>query len=516
MNIESHFEHPFTNPSRIPTPPGAKIAIRRGEGWMFLIASQPRFSFRLAVILLGCCALARMAPAAEKPGVAKRVKESDDLLTLEQAYDRTLATDQTIRIAYYEVRKAKLLPWSALTRLGPQINANSNYLRSQEFERVPTAGPDSTSFLRVGSGTAGISVQQPLIDFTVFPAYRLGSLTAAAARLEHQYTVRETLFGVASAYYEVLKEASLVNVNRETLRLASEQLSLAEKRANVGEVTRVDVLRAQVTVETARRTLVESENTLEGDRNTLRNILNLQPNAALRVVEPPDYPTTLPPFEGLLARAYAHREDYRIKIIAIDQDTERRNAVIAEYGPKLVAEWDGSLNNTTGTTATSDHAWQATVTVQLPILNGGQREIDLRTANLQIEETKLDRERTAKSVESDVKTAWLAVRTAEQTLKALHAQVVAAEQAYHDSEIQYRAGTATSTDLLSALNDLNTARIDLTTETYDYQVALRNLEEVAGVFQEPRCNSPKFDEKVFPHSHPSLGRGRLVVLPPNP
>jgi outer membrane protein TolC len=486
MNIESHFEYPFTTPSRISPLAGARGASGCGEGWI-----TRRRSFRLAAILLGCCALARMAHGVEKPGVAKRAKERYDLITLEQAYDRTLATDQTIRIAYYEVRKAKLLPWSALTRMGLQVNANSNYLRSQEFERIPTAGADSLSCIRAGSGTAGISVQQPLIDFTVFPAYRLGRLTAAAARLEHQYTVRETLFGVATAYYQVLKDGSLVNVNRESLRLASEQLSLAEKRANVGEVTRVDVLRAEVTVETARRTVVESENALEGDRNTLRDILNFAPDAPLRVVEPPDYPTTLPPFEGLLSRAYAHREDYRIKIIAIDQDTERRNSVIAEYGPRLVAEWDGSLNHTSGTAPLSDNYWQATVSVQVPILNGGQREIDLRTANEQIEETKLDRERTAKTVESDVKTAWLAVRTAEQILKALHAQVVAAEQAYHDSEIQYRAGTATSTDLLAALNDLNTARIDLTTETYDYQVALRNLEEVAGVFQEPRVQKVK-------------------------
>jgi outer membrane protein TolC len=456
-------------------------------------ASRPRISFRLAVVFLGCCALAgtaSMGSAADK-AAAKRAGENDGMVTLEQAYDRTLITDQSIRIAYYQVRQAKLLPWSALTKLGPQVNLNNNYLRSEEFERVPTAGADSTSFIRTGSGTAGISFQQPLIDFTVFPAYRLGKLSAAAARLEHQYTVRETLFGVAGAYYEVLKASSLVDVNRETLRLAGEQLSLAQKRFNVGEVTRVDVLRAQVVVETARRTLVESENTFEGDRNTLRNILNLPPDAPLRLVDPPDYPTTLPPFQDLLSRAYAHREDYKVKMIAIDQDTERRNEVIGQYYPKVVAEWDGSLNHTSGTSSLSDNYWQASVSFQLPILNGGQREIDLRTANEQIEITKLARDQSSKTVESDVKTGWLAVRTAEQALKALHAQVVAAEQAYHDSEIQYRAGTATSTDLLAALNDLNTARIDLTTETYDYQVALRNLEEVAGVFQEPRVQKAK-------------------------
>src|SRR5207302_8464209 len=113
-----------------------------------------------------------------------------------------------------------------------------------------------------GSQPSGLAFQQPIIDFTVFPAYKLGRLSAQSARLEHQFTIRETLFGVARAYYEVLKQQRLVAVNRETLELGTRQLDLSQKRADVGEVTRADVLRARVTVETARRTLVESENTL--------------------------------------------------------------------------------------------------------------------------------------------------------------------------------------------------------------------------------------------------------------
>src|SRR5213592_4797984 len=57
------------------------------------------------------------------------------LITLEQAYDRALSTDQSIRIAYWEVRKANLLPWSALTRLGPQITASGGYTRGETFTK---------------------------------------------------------------------------------------------------------------------------------------------------------------------------------------------------------------------------------------------------------------------------------------------------------------------------------------------------------------------------------------------
>jgi outer membrane protein TolC len=431
-------------------------------------------------------------------------------ITLEQAYDRALATDQSIRIAYWEVRKANLLPWSALTRLGPQITASGGYSRREQFTKrtveetvtqassatgIPTIAEsrsvERTTRSRAGTGDAGLTYVQPLIDLTVFPAYRAGKISTVITRLEHQFTVRGTLFGVAEGYYEVLKQQRLVDVNREALRLAGEQLDLAQKRADVGEVTRADVLRATVTVETARRTLVESENVLEFVRNTLRNILNFAPDVPLHLVEPPDFSSTLPPFEELLKRAYAQREDLRVKELAIDQDIARRGEIIGEYGPRVVAQFDTSRNHISGSSTSSNYDWQAAVSVQLPIFTGGQREIDLLTANRQIEQTRLDRERTAKTIESDVKQAWLTVRSLQQTIKALHAQVVAAEQGYHDLEIQYRAGTATSVDVLSALNDLNTARKDLAVQTYDYQVALRNLEQVSGVFQQPRVQSSK-------------------------
>lgn len=113
------------------------------------------------------------------------------------------------------------------------------------------------------------------------------------------------------------------------------------------------------------------------------------------------------------------------------------------------------------------------------------------TINRQIKQTRMMRERTAKTVEAEVKQAWLSVRSLRQTILALHAQVVAAEQGYHDLGIQYRAGTTTSVDVLSALNDLNAARKDLAVQTYDYQVALRNLEQPSGVFQQARVERSK-------------------------
>ena len=122
----------------------------------------------------------------------------------------------------------------------------------------------------------------------------------------------------------------------------------------------------------------------------------------------------------------------------------------------------------------------------MPFLTGGQREIDLRTAGYQIGESQLNYEKLSKTIESQVKTAWLDIRTLRESLVALKAEVAASEQTYHDLETQYKAGTATSVDVLVGLRDLNNSRTQLIGATYDYQVALRNLQLSVAAFQKNR------------------------------
>jgi len=70
-------------------------------------------------------------------------------------------------------------------------------------------------------------------------------------------------------------------------------------------------------------------------------------------------------------------------------------------------------------------------------------------------------------------------------------QVDAADKSYQDEVHEYQAGTAASVDVLTALVSLNTSENSLAVQTYLYQVALRNLEEAAGVFQEQRVQLEK-------------------------
>jgi outer membrane protein TolC len=400
------------------------------------------------------------------------------VITLDEAYDIAAATDQSIRIAYWEIRKANLLPWSALTVLGPQLSAGAGYDRNQSHGAGQIITDENSNL--------NVTYTQPFVNFTVFPAYRYGKLAAIAARLQHQYTIRQVLFGVASAYYQVLTQEGIVQVDQKTVDLAAEQLDVAQKRLNVGEVTPTDSLNAQVTLESAKVALIQAKNTLLLDRDTLGNILNLGGDSGFQLATPPDYPTTIPPFDKLLAIAYRNREDLQVGNIAIAEDIAKKGEVVAEYAPEITGAVSDSYANAHGLYGPQTQVWDANVSVSMPFLTGGQREIDLKTAGEQVEEDKLNRDKIAKTVEAAVKQAWLNAESLQESLVSLRVQVDAARQSYQDEQHQYEAGTAASVDVLSSLINLNTSENSLEVQVYAYQVALRNLEAAAGVFQQAR------------------------------
>jgi outer membrane protein TolC len=422
------------------------------------------------------CLLAALLTAL--PLYAADPPQQARVITLDEAYDIALATDQSIRIAYEQIRMANLLTWSALTALGPQLTAGGALDRNQAHGGGSTAINETSN--------ANVTFTQPLLNFGVFPAYHYGKLAAVAARLQHQFTIRQVLFGVASAYYQVLTDEGTVTVDQKTVDLGEKQLDVAQKRLNVGEVTPTDALNARVTLEMAKVALIQAKNTLLADRDTLGNILNLGGDSGFQVVLPPDYPTTIPPFEKLLAIAYMNREDLRVGDLVIGEDYAKRGEIVAQYAPTVVGEASDSYANANGFYGPQKQVWDANITVSMPFLTGGQREINLKTAGEQVEVDRLNRDMIVKTVEGNVRQAWLKARSLRDSLVSLRVQVDAARESYMDEEHEYQAGTAASVDVLLALVNLNTSENALDTQVYLYQVALRGLEQAAGVFQEQR------------------------------
>lgn len=401
-------------------------------------------------------------------------------LTLDQALDKALATDQSIAIAAAEAGKAALEPRSALVRMMPTLTGNAGATRNDRNG----SGTTGTSNGVTSNGSASITLDQPLIDLSLAPAIRRGKLISESARLQYLNAIRQTLFAVTTAFYDVLEQERIVAVDLEAVKLAEENVTIADKRAKAGAVTRTDVLRATASLEENRRSLIVSQSTLDLKRNILANILNLGPQRDFILVEPATASGADPDFNELLRIAYAHREDLRATELVIQQQVERKEEIKGLYGPKLGAQL--SASSTAASQNRDSNEWQAAFSVRMPFMTGGQRKLDLKGADYDIQQARLSFDQQRKAVQEEAMSAWVEVRTLRETIVALQAQVAAAEQSYKDLQTQYSAGTAKSIDVLAELRSLNAARKDLAVQTLGLQLALKRLDVVSGVFQEQR------------------------------
>jgi len=403
------------------------------------------------------------------------------LITLEEAYDLALASDQSIAIAMIGIQQARLQPASAWVKLTPTVGADAS-LSIRDSLNVAN---------RRYTSSGGVTIDQPIFDPTFLPALRRGKLAVEAAGMDYHRQIRETLFGVAQAYYDVYTQQKIIEVDKESLRLAREQQEAVQVRFEVGEVTRAEVLRAQVTVENARRILIEDTSALVSLKNILANILNLEQGEAFRVSEPAARSSPVPKFENLLKQALTQREDIRSQNLLVRQNEERITEVRSSYLPSVVAQIDASTNdNTTGNPRYQNDV-QGNIGLRIPLYSGGQKAIDVKGAKLDTAQSKLQMQQLIKQVEQEVKDAWLDARRLRETLEILKAQVEAAEVGYRELQDQFRAGQASNLDVLAALNELINARRDLTVETYREQLALRNVERAAGSFQTDRVQKAK-------------------------
>lgn len=411
-----------------------------------------------------CCVLTKAEEQVKTSGPR--------VVTLKEAFNTVLQSDQSIQIAVQAIKQADLQTWSALTTYGPRLNGSLTFAHTGDTTRTTPAS----------EGSAGFSLQQTMFDATVFPNYRFAKLGKMSSRLQHAFTIREVLFAVTQSYFNVLKNEDLLKLNQQTLELATSQLNLAQTRYEAGAVAHTDVLRARVDVQNAKQSVIETENTLAFTKSQLGNILGYPTTEEFTLVTPTNLTFDEEPLAAALQRAYTQREDYQVSSLDIDKEKERKQASLAGYAPRVV----GSLqqNWSDFTHSKSDSGWDASVGLSLPIFEGGQREIDIKSANYSIATAELNHEKLRKSIQDEIEQAWYESRSLRESLKTLSVTVEAAEQTYRDVKAQYEAGAATSVDTLVALRDLNRARTDLNTVTYNYQIALYNLKRATADLKE--------------------------------
>ena len=354
-----------------------------------------------------------------------------------------------------------------------------------------SVGSDYTSFstsqFNVGTGAPARTSATARIDarFELFAGGRkVATLSQTGADLEGARASEEqqrflTALDTEADFYSVLSNHELVDVSRDRVRRAEEQLVVARARVVSGAAVQTDSLQILLELNRARVGLLQDEARLRVARLALGRRVG-SPGGVdavpLDSARAPDLPLTL---VDAMTQAVELGPEYRA---ARAGERAAEAAVRARRGSYLPSVFLSANETTFGDNFYPVGLTRRTLTVSLsyPLWDNANRELNYARAKNAREVARAVRADLERAAEVDVTAAWEAYQTARATTDFSEQALIVAREVFRVQESRYRAGASTILDLLDAQSALTQAQADLVQARYAARLALAGLEAILG------------------------------------
>jgi outer membrane protein len=395
----------------------------------------------------------------------------------------------------------------------PQILAQRALLRATD-EQVPQALSNwrptvtltaNAGFERTGVASAGLPTQfgsfpTRTIDLRITqPIYRGGRTEAATRQAINtvQSTraqplgVETTVFqAVAQAYLDVVRDQTLVEVNRSNEQVLRRQLEATQDRFRVGEVTRTDVAQAESSLAQATANRISSEGTLEISRANYARAVGHPPG---RLVQPRERPILPATREEALAMATHNNPNV---ISANFTELAARDNIDVVRGQLLpTISLVGDLNRSMTPSSVTLRQFRsdiATITAQLtmPLYEGGTIWSQTRQAEQTVGQRRSQVDDARRLAVQQATSAWETLQSGRAAIVSFGAAVRAAQIALEGVQQEALVGSRTVLDVLISEQQLFTTQSQLTTAQHDAAVAEYNLAAAIGRLIAPELRLP--------------------------
>ena len=376
---------------------------------------------------------------------------------LQELIRTALKQNYDLRIATERINSARAEVVVTRSSLFPQVSTGANFTGGKEYNFQTRY-----NFLTL---TADAAFQ---LDF--FGKLRRATEAARAQLLATQdakQVVTLTLVSdLASDYFNLLQMDLQLKITHDTVAAQQDSVKLTNLRLTHGVATKLDVLQAQQTLDTANAQIPDLERQIAQEENAISILLGDYPHAisrGLSLVEqtlPPEVPAGMP--SSLIER----RPDIR----EAEQNLVAANAEIgvakAQFFPQV------SLTGSGGGAFGRSSAFSDLMSSQLaiysygaqvsqPIFTGGALTGNLRLAKAQDRQALLSYQQAIQRAFGDVSDALIGYQKLHEVRLRDQDTVADLQESVRLSNLRYSGGTTTYLEVLDGQRALFAAELDL-------------------------------------------------------
>jgi outer membrane protein TolC len=404
----------------------------------------------------GAGVAALLASALTASGAA--AAQADGRWTLKELVLEAIRTHELVELADSRIRRAQADIGLTSSALLPRLDLNGTYTFWAD-EQVIELSPDESFVIRPSEDwSVSADLRQTLFyGLRDWRARDIARLNRDIAELDRSTTINDLTLEVAAAFYEALALEEGVAVREIVLEENEQQLVVAERRYEVGEIAIAGVARFRAEVAAAKQALVIATGDAHLARNRLARLAGVERIDEL--VRPGSIPAPAGNEDQLIDTALGQRLEMRTLMNQLEAAGLFVKVERGGWYPELEAAAQ-YFQQKAGFPAND---WLSlSLILKVPVYDGGLTKARVAKAKEDLREVELLEQTVRRQISDQVDSSYLALMAAEAVLEAAAERNEAARLAFQQVNRAYRVGEASTLDLLDATTeatDAETAQI---------------------------------------------------------
>jgi len=330
---------------------------------------------------------------------------------------------------------------------------------------------------------ARLFLTQRLVDLSAIEDLRAAQHSLAAARHDVRGARALVVLATANLYLQTMAHEARVESAGAQLQTAEALHRQALDLKESGLVPGIDVLRAEVRLNTDRQRLTVATNELEKSKLRLARLIGVPVGQPLVLTQ--DIPAVQMPeitLEQALARAYDSRSDYQAALERVEEAAAAGRAARNELLPSARLSADYGAIGLSADTALA--TFNVTGTLDVPIFSGGSVRGRMAEADADLRDRQAEADDVRAGIDYDVRAAFLDLAATEEELQtATRARDLAGQQLVQAGD-RFAAGVASNIEVVEAQEAVATASEQLITAQYGFSLAKGALVRSIGASDE--------------------------------
>jgi outer membrane protein len=365
----------------------------------------------------------------------------------------------------------------------PQLSMNFNVQHNPQLPVAIVQGVPINQGL-ANSSNIQFTATQTLFNKDVLLASSSASDVRAFARQRTASTKIDVVVNVSKAYYATLVTKQQIALLDESVLRLEQSYKDAYTKYQGGIVDKTDYMRALIALNNVKADRNQAQELLKARYAALKEQMGYPAGANLNL----EYNDSQTAPEALVDTTYFVHYDNRIEfqLLQTQKRLQEDNLNYSQWNffPSLSAYGGYTINyqNSLANPLFNQSYPYSFVGLQLsfPLFQGGKRIQQIRQASLQVDRFDYDLLSLTNNINTQYAGALANYKSSLNNYKVLTENLQFAQDVYQTIQLQYKAGTKSYLEFITAETDLRTAQVNRTNALYQLLISRLDVQKALG------------------------------------